>query len=80
MTAFMSLEYVPLLNTSQIQEALNATNGTNNTISYVQYAMGTFFPKVDVYTVLKLNGTDGKDECCFVLLKPPTFLILVWSK
>jgi hypothetical protein len=55
-TSYLELEYVPLRNISEIERIANATNGT---VSYTDTALGTFFPKVDVYAVLSMNGSDG---------------------
>jgi hypothetical protein len=62
-TSYLELEFVPQRNISEIERIANMTNGT---VNYTDTALGTFFPKVDVYTVLTLNGSDG--EVCLSTL------------
>lgn len=52
-TTFMRLDYIPL--NRNLSSSTNVSNA-----SFAEQAFGTFFPKVDVYTVLTLNGTEGK--------------------
>lgn len=59
-TAYMRLDYVPFPNATE--QTLEREIQGENTTAGLESALGTFFPKVDVYSVLTLNGTDGENR------------------